>query len=296
MKVLQSFPWIVPNNAKTPPLHIASSGERFSTLTGIKWLNDHIFVVNNRSGLRMAIFDINKDCKNPVAVSDLPHLTDDIDAKLMGHGIFEIAVSGCWHAHYSIYNYNLNSNQFEFKKTKKRVNKSFVHGVTYSPSGDLWLGIHTGKFPRVSNTSKNQIWRSPFPWGVRKVIFDPDSASDCYGVAVNANPKLKSYANASTSIWKLEEKKGVLSFRLNFNKIYEIDAVHSDSGCIFKSSLFLPDQRGNTLIRLALPTLEIQEILHHPDIDFPHGISINSDGLIALCNYGNSKINLISLS
>jgi hypothetical protein len=293
MKLLKSFPWIVPNNANTPPLFIADSGTRFSTLTGVKWLNDDLFVVNHRSGLKMAIFNIHNKNPEPINSCNLPHLTDDIDAKKINDNTYEIAVSGCWAAHYTILQYNMKSNIIRMISTQKKVNESFVHGVTYSPAGDLWLGIHTGKDPRVVNVTKRQKWKLPPPWGTRKVIFDPANIDNAYAIAVSSNPKLTEYSDATTSVWKLNKRSGLFSFTSRFFHIKDYPDIHSDSACIHGSHLFLLDQRDNSVIKISMDTFEIMEIFKHPSIDFPHGVSINSHGDILVCNYGNSEVNLI---
>lgn len=72
------IPWKEPNRANTPPLHIASRGERFSTLTVLWWIDKFRFVVNHRNRLRLALFDIRVE--GPIAVTPIPHLTDAIAA------------------------------------------------------------------------------------------------------------------------------------------------------------------------------------------------------------------------
>ena len=57
--------WEEPNRANSPELHIGKSGGRYSTLTGVGWVDDQTFIVNHRCGLRMAVFDTN-DAREPI--------------------------------------------------------------------------------------------------------------------------------------------------------------------------------------------------------------------------------------
>jgi hypothetical protein len=87
--------WNEPNRAQTKPLHIANRGARFSTLTGVTWLDNHRYLVAHRSGLRIALFSTQK-INQPIKTFELPHLVDDISSKRIDQENWEVIVSGCW--------------------------------------------------------------------------------------------------------------------------------------------------------------------------------------------------------
>jgi len=72
LKIIQ---WKEPNHRNDPPLHIAKSGERFSTVTGVSWLDDFRFVAAHRNGLAIAVFDIRLS-EPLLKVQSIKHFSD----------------------------------------------------------------------------------------------------------------------------------------------------------------------------------------------------------------------------
>lgn len=279
--------WKEPNRAGSPPLHIASRGERFSTLTGVLWIDEFRLLVNHRDGLRIALFDIRHGAE-PVAITAIPHLTDDIAAKQLDENLWEVVVSGCWNAIYSIYHMHVGKEiKFQIISTYYHKDKTFCHGVAYGKNGDLCLAFHTGENPRIQIA--NKTWILPKPWGARDVCYDPVSEK-YYAIAVSANPQLKSYNKTSTSIWVYDSK----SDNWQINNL--IEEMHSDSCQVYQGKLWLPDQKADRILAICLknekPTLTIKSDC----FDFPHGLGISSKGLLAVTNYGNSSVALFDVS
>lgn len=286
MKVTQ-ITWNEPNRANTPPLHIASRGERFSTLTGVWWIDAFRFVVNHRSGLMLAVFDIRTP-HQPMAISAIPHLTDDIAAKKIDDNLWEIAVSGCWDAAYSIYQLRLgNKSEFKLMSTQAHKDRTFCHGVAYDNTGNLCLTFHTGTNPRIQIADKT--WVIPKPWGVRDICYD-EMTQSYYAIAVSENPQRSSYLKTSTSIWKYLAESDA------WQMINIIDDMHSDACQIYQGRIWLPDQKGDRVLGICLNKEKPQLNIKGSCFDFPHGLGISERGMLAVTNYGSSSITLIDIS
>lgn len=283
----KTIAWDEPNRRNTPPLHIAAHGERFSTLTGIWWLDEYRFVANHRSGLRMALFDL-REGDAPVAIASIPHLSDDIAAKNLEDGTWEIAVSGCWDCAYSIHRLSTQGTpEFRLVEIAPPANRTFCHGVAYDATGKLWLAFHTGEDPRIE--AEGLVWRLPPPWGARDVCFDADSGR-AYAVAVSKNPTLTAYRQTATSIWRYDPAPDTWSV------IDVIDNVHSDACRIYAGRIWLPDQASDRVIGVDLSAKTPPVVIQDKSLDFPHGLDISETGLLAIANYGNSSIALFDLN
>ena len=284
----RSILWEEPNRAGTPPLHIGDSGERYSTLTGVWWIDDDRFVVNHRSGLRLALFDLTSR-QERIAISDIPHLTDDIAVKPLENGRFEIAVSGCWACVYSLFHMEFSSHglpSFEFVETLDHRSEDFCHGVAYDQDGQLCTTLHTGRDPRI-HIGKLE-YRLPRPWGVRDICFD-SNRSRYLAVAVNEDPRRGvAYSGVMTSVWELEPGKPEWSI------LTAIDHVHSDALDTHDGEIWLPDQLGDRVIALDGRNGRMTRIVTGEGLDFPHGLSISSAGRIAVSNYGSSSITVFT--
>lgn len=280
--------WEEPNRANTPTLHIGKSGERYSTLTGVWWLDDDRFVVNHRSGLRVALFDLRRE--DPLVSKDeTPHPTDDIAAKAVSNGQFEIAMSGCWSSICYLYDLRIEKDgaaKFELASTRENRTKDFAHGVSYDAEGRLCVALHTGKDPRI--LIADDFYRLPPPWGARKVSYDK-AGKRYLAVTVSSNPRRDNPANAATAIWQMKDGSK------DWSMIGLIDNVHSDSVDVFNGEIWLPDQVGDRLISLDADSLNVRRILHGDGFDFPHGLAISSKGKMAVTNYGSSSITFVDL-
>jgi hypothetical protein len=279
--------WEEPNRDQTPPLHIADRGTRYSTLTGVTWLNEFQYLVAHRSGLRMGFFDL-RNKSGPIKVFDLPHLTDDIASKPVGPNKWEVTVSGCWEAISSTFYFDLNGQpEIHHKAKREHTERTFSHGVRYDHNGELCVALHTGVDPRIELSQK--IYRLPQPWGARCVCFDRQNNA-YLSVAVCANPNLNKYNRTSTSIWLLEESSP------SWKMIFSIDDVHSDACEVYKNRIWLADQKNDKVIGLCLEKKHKPIILATRLFDFPHGLSISCTGMMAVTNYGNSSVVLFDLN
>jgi hypothetical protein len=282
-----SVRWTEPNRAKTPPLHIASSGQRYSTLTGVWWLNEHLFVVNHRSGLRLALFDCRAPGR-PLTTAAIPHLTDDIAALQVGDNQWEVAVSGCWAAEFSLFLLTFaEQSRFQFIRTQQHQDHTFCHGIGYGSGGVRTLAFHTGNNPRI--IIGDTTWKLPQPWGARALTFDEPSGH-YYAVAVSENPKRSSYGSTKTSLWALTRG----SERWQMTHVF--DDIHADSCSTFKGRLWFPDQKGDRVLGVCLSGRRAVTTLRSQSFDFPHGLSISSQGQLAVTNYGSSAVSLIDIS
>lgn len=279
--------WTEPNRAKTPPLNIESRGERFSTLTGVWWIDEFKFVVNHRNGLRIALFDIRAGAK-PLAITSIPHLSDDIAARRLDENTWEVAVSGCWDKAYSTYLLAIHGPEvtFALKETRQHPDRSFCHGVYYDGEGRLCLAFHTGKNPRIEMA--NRTWTLPQPWGPRDLCHDSNDGI-YYAVAVSKNPQLVAYEQTSTSVWSLKANAD------QWDLVTVIDDMHSDACQIYQGRLWLPDQKGDRVLGVCLKKEKPPLVIKGKCFDFPHGLAISEKGMLAVTNYGNSSITLVDI-
>jgi len=280
--------WKEPNRAATPPLHIGQSGERYSTLTGVSWLDANTCIIAHRSGLMLAIFDVN-DPRQPLLKSRIDHLSDDVVAKETGKESWEIAVSGCWDCAYSLYkltreNGNQNGFAIELVNTRAHNERTFSHGVAYDAEGRLCVSMSTGERPRIEIGS--EVHELPKPWGARDVIYD-DAKRRHLAVAVSADPKRSAYDKVKTSIWT----KGLGEKEWKILSVY--DNVHSDAICSGDGRIWIPDQLGNRLFAVNGATGAIEAIFSGDCFNFPHGLDVSADGKLAITNYGSSIVAIV---
>lgn len=284
---LKIMKWEQPNRALTPVLHIADRGARYSTLTGVSWLNEFQYLVAHRSGLSLGFFDL-REKSGPLKVFALPHLTDDIACKPVGYQTWEVTVSGCWEAISSTFEFALIDGPELHQKSKRaHSERTFSHGVRYDQKGELCLALHTGVDPRIELSQK--VFRLPHPWGARCVCFDPQNQA-YFAVAVCANPKPEKYDHTSTSVWSLEA--GATEWKM----IYTIDNAHSDACEIYRNRIWLPDQKNDRVLGICLENTHKPIALKAKCFDFPHGLSISSQGTMAVTNYGNSSVVLVDVN
>ena len=297
----QTIIWEEPNRAKTLPLHIASSGERYSTLTGVCWLDESRFVVNHRNGLRIALFDLNQGTR-PIVVAKIPHLTDDVCAKRLDKNLWEISVSGCWACAFSSFELTIGPRpRFRFLGSSKKFNlihrliknysfshknQSFSHGVEYDRKGQLWFTYSTGT-KRSVEIHGLRSWAFPRPWGPKNICFDEHGVS--YAIAHSSPPKRHAYREAGLSVWRLNSEEK------DWQLIAEFSSVHPDTCAIFKEKLWVNDQLGDKVLGIDLQKGTLLETIEHEDYDFPHGLGISPSGLMAVTNYGSQTITLKQL-
>ncbi|MEO1638858.1 MAG: hypothetical protein AAFU41_06370 [Pseudomonadota bacterium] len=279
--------WNEPNRADTPVLHIGESGARYSTITGVWWLEETRYIACHRSGLRAAVFDL--EAENPVLwTGDFGHLSDDIAAKPIDENTWEVAVSGCWENICSRFTLTKTAAEYALQALEERPHESkdFSHGVAYDEAGQLCIALHTGVDPRIY--IGKEVSRLPKPWGARDVCFDA-ARNRHLAIAVSANPRKTSYTGPSTSLWEMPvgAKEWVCV------GVYQ--EIHSDALDVWGDHIWFPDQVSNALISVNAATAEMEGIFTGDCFDFPHGLGISPSGVIAVTNYGTSSIALISI-
>ena len=283
---VKTVEWIEPNRANTPPLHIASRGDRYSTLTGVCWLDEFRFLVNHRSGLRLALFDLRIGGE-PVAKIEIPHLTDDVAAKLVGDDCWEVGVTGCWDASYSLFHLDAKKPQFSLVRTCPASGRNFCHGSAYDAFGNLCLAFSTGQTPRIQIAEK--LFQLPPPWGPRGTCYDAERGI-YYAVAVSNDPKRQSYKETSTSIWSYRPADG------KWVGLIKLDDVHSDACDVYKDRLWISDQKGDRVIGVCLKRQHPPINIRSGQFSFPHGLAISKNGLLAVTNYGSSSVTFLDIS
>ncbi len=288
MAMARTIRWEEPNRRNTPPLHIASRGTRISTLTGVTWLDESRFVVNHRSGERVALFDLRCG-ESPVAVGELPHLTDGISAHRLSEHEWEIAVSGCWDAvHSRLVLRTKPAPSFSLLETRPAADRTFCHGLRYDPEGRIWLALSTGEDPRIEIDREGRCWRLPAPWGARDVCFDPDSGA-AWAVAVSNVPQLSAYRETAVGVWVMGA--GDSTFAL----VRTFEGLHADACRVHSGRLWFACQRNDRVLGFELSGREPDLVLQGLDLDFPHGVDVSPTGMLAVTNYGTSTVTLVDL-
>jgi hypothetical protein len=279
--------WREPNRANTPPLHIASRGERYSTVTGVWWLDEHRLVANHQCGLRLAMFDLRQG-NRPVAALDTPVRTDHIGAKKLDEDTWEIAVSCCWEAAFSLFRLStLDEPSFKHVHTEAAKDRTFCHGASYDGHGHLCLAYHTGADPRID--IGGAVTRLPAPWGPRYICHSADEDT-YYAVAVSNNPARQAYQQTNVSLWSRRHDEHA------WKMILHRDNFHSDSCQVYRERIWLPDQHGDRVIGFCLKGEKTPVILSGKCFDFPHGLAISPGGMLAVTNYGNSSVSVLNIS
>jgi hypothetical protein len=283
---LKVIKWVEPNHRNDPPLHIAKSGERYSTVTGITWLDNYMFVAAHRNGLAIAVFDIRLT-QPLLQVKAIKHFSDTIASKKINENTWEIIVSGCYECAFSNYVLTINQSvEFKLLSVKKHQDVSFSHGANYDHEGNYILSYSTGETPRIETEKK--IWKLPRPWGPRDVCLNPDT-NEMFCVAVSAQPKRVSYHQSQVSVWSyikiLDEWKMIL----------KINNAHSDSCRFYKNRLFLPDQVNHQILVFNLQEKTKPLVLKSKFFDFIHGLDISDSGILAITSYGQSSIILLNI-
>ncbi|MEN9725863.1 MAG: hypothetical protein RL434_229 [Pseudomonadota bacterium] len=287
--------WEEANRSDQPPLHIGEHGARYPTLTGVWWLDEYRLLVNHRSGLRLALFDL-REGPRPLVTVRIPHLTDDVSAKPLHGGRWEVAVSGCWDSACSLYEFVADKRSwlpwrnprsaFWLLSTHRSPDKSFCHGVAYDHKGRLWLAYNCGRRPRVE-IFHGATWQLPEPWGARDVCFDDEDTA--YAVATSSTPKRHAYAPPDLSIWRLGSKHE------GWEHVVTVPSAHTDACDIFRGRIWVNDQNGDRILSIDLKGQRSPVILKDDTFSFPHGVAISPTGMLAVTNYGTSTVSLIDL-
>ena len=277
--------WKLPNRRNDAPLHISSQGTRYSTVTGIAWLDDHSFVAAHRNGLSIGYFNLRS--KNPLICQiEIHHMPDKIAAKKITNDLFEIAVSGSWECAASLYHLKIdNTPSITHVDTIISSDLSFSHGVHYGPDGNLGICFQTGDNPRIS-LDGNTIFLPP-PFGPRDMCYC-NIRKKYFIVGVSENAKHHSYQTMQTGVWRYDKNREIEPIKF-------FDNVHSDSCTIYQDDLYLNDQGQHRIISINLISGQ-QKFITSDYIQFPHDIRISESGRVASANYGNNSILSFSLN
>ena len=278
--------WEEPNRGQTKALHIASRGQRFSTVTGVAWLDEFRFVANHQNGMKVALFDLRVG-DVPVAMADLPYLTDGVAVRRVTETLFEVALSGCFKCAYLIFHINLDdAPSFRYVSFQAYSEKTFAHGVAYDHDGQLWLACSTGANTGVQQAER--FWRLPATWGARGICFDRRT-SEAYMVAVSNTPKSIAYAPPDASVWRMSPDTD------EWHMVWRIENMHSDACQFHGDRLWMTDQMNDRVLGVDLAGKQPIKALNSPLLDFPHGLSISDQGMLAVTNYGGSSIALFDI-
>lgn len=279
--------WNEDNPRNDDPLHIANRGARYSTVTGVTWLNDQLFVAAHRNGLGIALFDLNSPEK-PLLVKKIKHLSDDIASYQINETSWELIVSGCWEFSYTKYILTLSEDpQIRLLEVRYHKDKTFCHGVDYDIHGDPILSYSTGHNPRVE--FKHTQWLLPGTWGARDTCLSPETGN-LYAIAVSEDPKKQSYKTTASSIWQFDQ------VRNEWFLFKEIKDTHTDACCIYNNRIWLGDQKSDRVLGFCLDKKQDAIILKSKLFNFPHGLAVSKQGIMAVTNYGTSSISLIDVS
>jgi hypothetical protein len=279
--------WIEPNHRNDPPLHVANRGQRFSTVTGVTWLNQHIFLAAHRNGLAIAAYDI-RSAEKPLILKKIKHLSDDIAAYQLDEKTWEIIVSGCWEVSYTKYLLSLSPTpEIKLFEVRHSMDKTFCHGVDYDDAGNHILSYHTGLNPRIEYLRKS--WKLPKPWGARDTCFDPIT-KELFALSVSTVPKLTTYNETKCSIWKFNNASDTWELFLL------IGNMHADALCIYGDRIWLNDQYSDQVAGYCLKKTKNTVYIKSKLLSFPHGISVSNKGVLAITNYGNSSIVMVDIS
>jgi hypothetical protein len=283
----KSIAWHEPNRRNTPPLHIGTRGDRYSTLTGICWLDEFRFVVNHRSGLRVALFDLRRGAQ-PITIAAVPHLSDDVAARQLAPNRWEVSVSGCWDAVYSTFELTIGEvPQFKLLYTRPAEDRTFCHGIAYDKQGRIWLAFNTGANPRIE-IDRVRSWRLPVPWGPRDVCFD-DISGRAYAVATSNNPKLTAYEKTKLGVWMLDESLD------EWKSLAILDNAHADACQIYDGRLWVNDQFGDRVLGIDVLKKSSPIAISCELFSFPHGVATSPTGTLSVTNYGTSTVTLLNL-
>lgn len=277
--------WKLPNRRNDAPLHISLQGTRYSTVTGVTWLDDHSFVAAHRNGLSIGYF--NLQLKYPLICQiQIHHMPDKIAAKKITKDLFEIAVSGSWEYAASLYHLKIdNTPSITHIDDIISSNLSFSHGVHYGSDGNLGICFSTGDSPRIT-LGEDTIFL-PTPFGPRDICWC-NTKNVYYVVGVSENPKQHSYDSVRTGIWTYNLDK-------NLELVKFLDGIHSDSITTYQDYIFLTDQGSHRIISINLISGQ-QKFITSDYIQFPHDIGISKSGRVAIANYGNDSILSFSLN
>ena len=279
--------WIEPNHRNDPPLHIANRGERFSTVTGVTWLNEYFFIASHRNGLAIAVFDI-RSAEKPLIVKKIQHLSDDVASYQLDDTTWEVIVSGCWEVSYTKYILSLSQTpEIKLIEIRDSIDKTFCHGVDYDVDGNHLLSYHVGLNPRIEYRRKS--WKLPKPWGARDTCFNP-MTNELFSLAVSKVPQLKTYNDTNCSIFKFNNQSDTWDLFLSINN------MHADACCIYGDRIWLNNQYSDQVAGYCLHKVRDTVIIKSKLLSFPHGLSVSKNGVMAITNYGNSSIIIVDIS
>jgi hypothetical protein len=72
--------------------------------------------------------------------------------------------------------------------------------------------------------------------------------------------------------------------------------MHSDACQIFQNRIWLPDQNSDRVVGYCLDNTKPAVSIKADCFDFPHGLGISPNGILAVTNYGGSSIALMNIS
>lgn len=102
-------------------------------------------------------------------------------------------------------------------------------------------------------------------------------------------PKLMAYEPPETSIWRLDSQTQA------WQMIWRTKKMHADACQFYGDTFWLTDQMNHRVLGIDLSGKQPIQALTSPLLDFPHGLSISDQGMLAVTNYGSSSIVLFDI-
>lgn len=281
--------------------------QRYSSMTGIVFINEHLFVCSSFCMREMYLVEFNLD-KNTYSILDTidtlgengkPCTTDLIDLYIDENGKIELITSDFSSSSISIYEL---VNYKKLKYIKSITNKvcGHCHGISYYPQNkDIIVFTTTGtKNPYCGTYAINKNKSSNPFFGIREegwlgkdVTFVNDKIMAVLYCDSAPNPRIKRYYSTRMVIYEVD----IFGNKSRKLDEFKIDRHHVDS-CIYRNGkIYITIEGVEEEGRIMVFDIDTKtgKLKHTRDIKnnyfFPHGIDIKF-GMIAVTEYGRSDV------
>ena len=281
------IPWSEPNNFEYKDLHVGDRGSRLATITGVTWLTRSILVAAHHCSGKIGIFNLNND-KVPIKTININTRTDDVTCRWVDSQNFLISCSATWSGEQVLIKGSLIDNSLNLGNPQliKNLDHSFSHG-TFFIGTEPGICFSTGEFPRIQIGDK--IITLPLG-NLPTTAFYEDKSSLLY-ICANKYPASQENIQvpSEATIWRFNMSNNILDY------ICSIDQCHVDKCQIFYGCLWINNQYRDNVTAVNLANPENQLVIKHDSIDFPHGLEINNNGILAVSNYKSECISIFDL-
>lgn len=281
----QTIIWKEENLHNCRELHIGGSGERIATVTGVTWLTNSILIAAHHCSGKIGFFDITTNkCLSTIEINTR---TDDVCVK-KSKNKFLISCSATWSGEQVLIEGLITDTGIKTSKPKliEASDKSFSHGVFFVgniPS----IAFHTGEFPRIQ--INQDILTLPEGFLPTTGYWDQEHNA-LYACANKFLPStLANEIVTEASIWLYSMEMMAPRHELTIPK------CHIDKCQIRHNYIWFNNQYENSVVGVNLKDYKERVELKNPMINFPHGIEINDNGVMAVANYKSESIFLFDL-